>query len=96
MNRMNKQLKLIRSTKVVLLAGVTGAGKDAIKKRLLKNAIFSRYCFAYDSSARINNGKAEEDGVDYHFIDQPTAMKCCKNVNLLRQNLSTVPFTVRQ
>ena len=41
-------IELVRSTKVVLLAGITGADKKAASK----NAIFSRYCFAYDSSTK--------------------------------------------
>ncbi|UJD06433.1 MAG: hypothetical protein HXL06_003535 [Candidatus Nanosynbacter sp. HMT-348_TM7c-JB] len=68
-------IELVRSTKVVLLAGITGAGKDTIKKRLLKIPYFRDIVSHTTRLPRINNGKAEEDGVDYHFIDQPTAME---------------------
>ena len=68
-------IELVRSTKVVLLAGITGAGKDTIKKRLLKMPYFRDIVSHTTRLPRINNGKAEEDGVDYHFIDQPTAME---------------------
>lgn len=43
--------ELIHATKIALLVGISGAGKDTIKKRTPKKPTFSRYCFAYHPRA---------------------------------------------
>ena len=65
----DETIEMVQLTNVVLLAGITGAGKDTIKKRLLKMPYFRDIVSHTTRLPRINNGKAEEDGVDYHFID---------------------------
>lgn len=62
--------ELIRSTKIVLLAGITGAGKDTLKKELLKRSEFRDIVSHTTRSPRVNGGILETDGLDYHFIDQ--------------------------
>ena len=66
-------IQLVRDTKIALLAGISGAGKDTIKKRLLKLPEFRDIVSHTTRPPRINNGRAEQDGVDYHFIDQKIA-----------------------
>lgn len=66
-------IQLVRDTKIALLAGISGAGKDTIKKRLLKLPEFRDIVSHTTRSPRINNGRAEQNGVDYHFIDQKIA-----------------------
>jgi guanylate kinase len=66
--------ELIRSTKIVLLTGITGAGKDTLKKELLKRQEFRDIISHTTRPPRQNNGVLESDGIDYHFIDQTTAM----------------------
>lgn len=66
-------VELVRSTKIALLAGISGAGKDTIKKQLLKLPEFRDIVSHTTRSPRINNGRAEQDGVDYHFIDKKIA-----------------------
>lgn len=65
--------ELIRSTRIVLLAGITSAGKDTIKKELLKRPEFRDIVSHTTRQPRTNNGVMEIDGVDYHFIDQSEA-----------------------
>lgn len=66
-------VNVVRSTKIALLAGISGAGKDTIKQALLKKADF-RAIVSYTTRApRINNGIAEVNGVDYNFINQTVA-----------------------
>lgn len=62
---------LLASTKVALLVGIAGAGKDTIKKHLLKQDNFRDIVSHTTRAPRINNDVAEVDGVDYHFVDQP-------------------------
>lgn len=66
-----KTIELLHSTKVVLLVGISGAGKDTIKKRLLVSADFSEMVSHTTRLPRENDGVTEQDGVDYHFVDEP-------------------------
>lgn len=59
---------LVQSTKIVLLAGISAAGKDTIKKRLLQNDDFCDIVSHTTRAPRTNNGINEVDGVDYHFV----------------------------
>lgn len=68
-------IELVRSTKIALLAGITGAGKDTIKKRLLTMPAFRDIVSHTTRSPRYNNGQLERDGFDYHFIDIATAQQ---------------------
>ncbi len=70
--------ELIRSTKIVLLAGISGAGKDTLKKELLKKPEFLDIVSHTTRILRSNNGVAEVDGTDYHFIDNDTAEEMLK------------------
>jgi guanylate kinase len=69
----SRAAELIRSTKIVLLAGISGAGKDTLKKELLKKPEFRDIVSHTTRSPRNNNDVAEVDGVDYHFIDDAAA-----------------------
>ena len=68
-------IDLVKSTKIVLLVGIAGAGKDTIKHRLLENEAFRDIVSHTTRAPRINNGVAEVDGEDYHFIDTQTALR---------------------
>jgi guanylate kinase len=67
--------RLVRSTKIVLLVGISAAGKDTIKKRLLEGADFRDVVSHTTRPKRANNGELEQDGVDYHFITLDQAAK---------------------
>lgn len=67
--------ELIQSTKIVLLVGITAAGKDTVKKELLKRPEFRDIVSHTTRQPRVNNGHMEVDGVDYHFIDHETAKR---------------------
>jgi guanylate kinase len=66
-------VELIRQTKIVLLVGVSGAGKDTIKNQLLKRPDYHHIVSHTTRPPRANHGVMETDGVEYHFIDLPTA-----------------------
>ena len=68
-------VELVRRTDIVLLAGISGAGKDTIKRQLLQHPRFRDIVSHTTRTPRVNNNRTEEDGVDYHFIDMPTARK---------------------
>jgi guanylate kinase len=70
---------LVRSTKITLLVGISGAGKDTIKKELLKKPDFRDIVSHTTRAPRVNNGLAEVPEVDYHFIDEDTAKSMIEN-----------------
>lgn len=63
----------LSETKVVLLAGISGAGKDTIMHLMLQQPLFRPVVSHTTRPPRINNGVHEQDGVDYYFIDQDRA-----------------------
>lgn len=67
--------ELVHSTKIALLVGITGAGKDTIKHELLKNDDFRDIISHTTRAPRMNAGVMEIDGVDYHFISLDEAEK---------------------
>lgn len=66
-----KDLKPIRRAPLLLLVGITGAGKDAILQQLLATYPNDyRYILSHITRPpRENNGVPERDGVEYYFID---------------------------
>ena len=66
----NQTIELIKRTKIVLLVGISGAGKDTVKRRLLQSDDY-RDIVSYTTRApRQNEGVWEQDGTDYFFIDE--------------------------
>ncbi len=65
--------RLIKSTPILLLVGPTGAGKDALKDRLLKTGEYHHIVSHTTRPPRINHGVIEENGKDYHFINKEIA-----------------------
>lgn len=68
-------IELVEKSKILLLAGISGAGKDTTKKQLLKNEEYRDIVSHTTRKPRINNGKEEQNGVDYNFISKDDAEK---------------------
>ena len=68
-----KARDVIRHTKIALLVGISGAGKDTIKRELLKRPEFGEIISHTTRPPRENEGVLEQNGVDYHFIDEEEA-----------------------
>jgi guanylate kinase len=62
-------IELIRQTPIVLLVGVSGAGKDSIKHQLLEAGRYHHIVSHTTRQPRENKGVMEQDGREYHFID---------------------------
>ena len=60
---------IVKSTRVVFLVGVSGAGKDTVRKELLATGDFHHIVSHTTRPPRHNHGVLEQDGVDYHFVD---------------------------
>ncbi len=65
--------EVVRATPIVLLVGVSGAGKDTIKHRLLEGGKYHHIVSHTTRAPRENGGVMESDGADYHFIDKEEA-----------------------
>lgn len=68
-------IELIRRTPIVLLVGVSGAGKDSIKHKLLETSEYHHIVSHTTRQPRENKGVMEQDGREYHFIDLAEAGK---------------------
>ncbi len=67
--------RLIKETRILLLVGPTGAGKDSIKDKLLETGRYHHIVSHTTRPPRINHGVLEQDGREYHFIDKAQAEK---------------------
>jgi len=65
--------QLITQTPILLLVGPTGAGKDALKDKLLTTGEYHHIISHTTRPPRINHGILEQDGLEYHFIDPAKA-----------------------
>lgn len=66
-------LAIVRSTPILLLVGVSGAGKDTLIQRLIQS---KRYHFIVSHTTRaprMNRGVLEQDGREYHFTSMQEA-----------------------
>ena len=72
-------VRAVDAAKIALLVGISGAGKDTIKKALLQQGGFGEVISHTTRAPRENGGVMEQDGVDYHFIDMDTARQMVEN-----------------
>ncbi len=68
-----KAYEVIQHTNIALLVGISGAGKDTIKRELLRRPEFGEIISHTTRQPRENEGVLEQDGKDYHFIDEDQA-----------------------
>ena len=66
---------LLEDTEVVLLVGITGAGKGTIRKKMLETGEFHNLVTSVTREPRYNNGVLERDGVEYHFVTEEHALE---------------------
>ena len=70
-----KTKQLIKDTRILLLVGPTGSGKDTLARELLKTNHYHAIVTHTTRPPRHNHGVIEKDGQDYHFINLATARK---------------------
>lgn len=61
-------IRLVQSTPILLLVGISGAGKDTIKHKLLETRKYHHIISHTTRAPRMNHGTMEQNGVEYHFI----------------------------
>lgn len=61
-------VSLVRSSELLLIAGIVGAGKDTVIRELLKDDRFQPIVSHTTRSPRQNHGVMEVNHEDYHFV----------------------------
>lgn len=72
-------IELVQNSRITLLVGISGAGKDTIKKELLKKDGYQDIVSHTTRPPRQNNGIVEVEGEDYHFITNEQAAALIAN-----------------
>lgn len=78
---------LIKKTPILLLVGPTGAGKDSVKDKLMATGRFHHIISHTTRRPRINHGILEQDGREYHFIDEAEAEKMLDDGRLVEAKM---------
>lgn len=60
--------ELVKQTKLLLIAGIVGGGKNTVINELLKGSEYHEIVSHTTRPPRNNHGVMEKDGVDYHFL----------------------------
>lgn len=64
----DEAINVIRTTPIMLLVGITAAGKDTIQNKLLASGEYYPIVTHTTRARRMNNGVMERDGEHYHFV----------------------------
>lgn len=64
--------ELVGETKLLLMAGTAGSGKNAIMEKLIDTGLYERIVSHTTRAPRTNDGRMEQTGREFHFIDQAT------------------------
>lgn len=75
----NETIELVRKTPITLLVGVSGAGKDTIKHKLLEMGKYHEFVSHTTRKPRANHGVMEQEGVEYHFISLDESKRMLEN-----------------
>jgi guanylate kinase len=67
-------IELVQQTPILLLVGISGAGKDTIRRELAQSKKYHSIVSHTTRAPRSNGGILEQDGVDYHFIHHDEAL----------------------
>jgi guanylate kinase len=71
-------VELLRQTELVLLVGITGAGKNTVLNEMVKSGEYHDLITTITREPRYNNGVLEQDGVEYYFVSQERALELLK------------------
>jgi guanylate kinase len=81
-----KSIRTIQMTPIVLLVGITAAGKDTIQNRVLESDMYHKIVTHTTREPRTNNGVLEQDGDNYHFVDFDTMRDMLANQKFIEVN----------
>ncbi|HSW74825.1 MAG TPA: hypothetical protein VLG16_03055 [Candidatus Saccharimonadales bacterium] len=83
------RLEGLRDTSILCVVGISGAGKDTVTNKLLRDYpnAYTRFISHTTRPPRLNHGKLEQDGHDYYFINFKQAEYMLDNHDLIEANL---------
>lgn len=70
--------ELVRATRLLLIAGIVGGGKNTVINELLKSSEYHEIVSHTTRAPRNNHGVMEKEGVDYHFVTLEQAEQLVK------------------
>lgn len=79
-------IETVRSVKLVLLVGISGAGKDTIKQKLLATGDYHDVVSHTTRAPRLNRGKMETEGMEYHFVSMDEMTNMLEQRQLIEAN----------
>ncbi len=83
----SRAVDLIRSSKIVFLVGITAAGKDTVIGQLLKSGDYHYIVSHTTRLPRYNQSVLEQDGLDYHFVDEAKMAELLDNQELIEAKI---------
>lgn len=82
----DESIAVVRDTPIVLLVGITAAGKDTIQSRLLASNDYHPIVTHTTRPPRSNNGIMERDGEHYHFVSQDDVHRMLERQEFIEVN----------
>lgn len=79
--------QIVRQTPLVLLVGISGAGKDTMCKKLVESAAYQQLVTTTTRQPRYNQGVLEQDGVEYHFVTLEESLQKFQNGEYIEGNI---------
>ncbi|MEK9195975.1 MAG: hypothetical protein AAB914_01265 [Patescibacteria group bacterium] len=80
-------IEIVKSSKLLFVVGISGAGKNTIINRLLESGDYHRIISHTTRAPRENYGVLEQDGYEYHFIDDSTVTQMIENKEFVEAKL---------
>lgn len=71
----DETVELVRDTQMLLLCGITGAGKNTVAQEILKDPDYTPIVTSTTRKPRTNDGVMEIDGKDYYFFEHADAVE---------------------
>lgn len=81
-----RALDAVRAVKILLLVGISGAGKDTIQKEILDLPGYHRIITHTTRAPRANDGIMEQNGREYHFVSHEEMNSLLQNHELVEIN----------
>lgn len=72
-------IERLQDIEAVILTGISAAGKDTIKRELLKDPRYVRVVTSTTRGPRENNGVKEQNGIEYYFLTVEEAQEKIRN-----------------
>lgn len=82
----DEAISVIRTTPIMLLVGITAAGKDTIQNKLLASDKYYPIITHTTRARRTNNGVLERDGEHYHFVTPDVVQQMLKRQEFIEVN----------